>query len=65
MTEKSVEQLLAELRKMLKTQYERGGEEALRRILSVAKDTRSSKLRPTPEHAGKSARGDSKAARLQ
>lgn len=65
MTEKNVDQLLTELRQLLQTEYERGGQDALRRILSAVKQHPDRKLREMPAPAGKSIRGGSRAARLQ
>lgn len=65
MATKNVDHLLAELRQLLQTQYDRGGQDALRRILTAAKKSSNRKGGIIPKRKTQLARSVSRSANHQ
>jgi len=65
MQAENIDQLLTKLRQLLRAQYDRGGEDALKRVSGSAKAPSNRTLRTASKSTGKSARGAGRAASHQ
>jgi hypothetical protein len=62
MPAENIDELLAKLRQLLRAQYDRGGQDALKRFSGSAKGTPNRSLRTSSKPAVKSARGPGRSA---